>query len=198
MRRGDLCLLAFGMVLLSVPLHAQIVQAPDSLADSTSIARPVPFKDPSPGSVDSLSAFSPSKKSPGTAMILSAVLPGAGQFYNESYWKVPIVLGLELYFVSSWLDNNRRVEDYRQQYQESLLTDPAGDSRLLNLREFYKDQRDTFMWYIVILYFINVADAYVDASLHDFNVGGNLSLRLLPPASGPRLQGAQLSLRLGF
>ena len=38
------------------------------------------------------------KKSPTTAVLLSAVLPGAGQFYNESYWKIPIIGGLVGYF----------------------------------------------------------------------------------------------------
>ncbi|MGB5873775.1 MAG: DUF5683 domain-containing protein, partial [Bacteroidota bacterium] len=33
-------------------------------------------------------------KSPGTALLLSALVPGAGQVYNESYWKVPIIVGL--------------------------------------------------------------------------------------------------------
>ena len=42
-------------------------------------------------------------KSPHTASILSAVLPGAGQFYNEKYWKIPIVygaMGAALYFAN--------------------------------------------------------------------------------------------------
>ena len=53
------------------------------------------------------------------------------------------------------------------------------------MREFYKAQRDSFTWYFVLLYLINIADAYVDASLYDFNVGGDLSVRVLPPGAGP-------------
>ncbi len=45
-------------------------------------------------------------KSPGLAMLLSAALPGAGQFYNESYWKVPVVAGLGIYFVAEWISCN--------------------------------------------------------------------------------------------
>ena len=33
-------------------------------------------------------------KSPTKAMLMSAVLPGLGQFYNKSYWKIPIIYGL--------------------------------------------------------------------------------------------------------
>ncbi len=138
------------------------------------------------------------KKSPGLAMLLSAVVPGAGQFYNQSYWKVPVVLGLGLYFASTWLDQNRRTQIYRQQYVDSLNANPNLAAVYLREREFYKEQRDTFAWYFVILYFVNIADAYVDASLFDFDVGGNLSLRLLPGAPGPLNPVPGLTVRLGF
>jgi hypothetical protein len=119
-------------------------------------------------------------------MLFSALLPGGGQLYNESYWKVPIVLGFGIYFISSWLDNNRRYEDYRDKYSASLATVPQGDSRLLAVREFYREQRDSFTWYFLILYLVNIADAYVDASLYDFNVGGDLSIKVVQPPGGVR------------
>jgi len=135
--------------------------------------------------------------SPSLAMLFSAVVPGAGQFYNRSYWKVPVVLGFGLYFASTWLDQNRRTQDYRAQYAASVA---AGnpDPLKLQLREFYKEQRDTFAWYFVILYFVNIADAYVDASLYNFDVGPDLTLRVLPAAPGPAGPGPGLTLRLGF
>jgi hypothetical protein len=121
-------------------------------------------------------------------MLFSALVPGGGQVYNESYWKVPIVLGFGIYFGSQWLHNNRLYRDYRDQYVQSLQENPAGNDRLLQIREFYKDQRDRFAWYFAIFYFINVADAYVDASLYDFNVGSDLSIRLMPAPTGVTLR----------
>ncbi|MCK7523067.1 MAG: DUF5683 domain-containing protein [Ignavibacteriales bacterium] len=35
-----------------------------------------------------------STKSPWTAVLMSAVIPGAGQIYNESYWKAPLIWAL--------------------------------------------------------------------------------------------------------
>ena len=129
---------------------------------------------------DTLHAFV-STKSPGLALALSAVLPGAGQFYNESYWKIPIVAGLGVYLVSEWIQNNDLTQDYRDQFSASITSaNPFGDARLLSLREFYKDQRDTFTWYLAILYVANLLDAYVDASLYDFSVSDDLNLQLLP------------------
>jgi hypothetical protein len=130
---------------------------------------------------DTLSSSVPAK-SPGTAVLLSAILPGAGQFYNESYWKVPLIAGLEIYFVSEWLSNNRSYKDYRDQYAADLLVHPGGNANLLALREFYRDQRDSFTWYFLILYVVNIADAYVDASLFNFDVSGNLAQSAFPSA----------------
>jgi hypothetical protein len=125
-------------------------------------------------------------KSPLLALLLSAALPGAGQFYNESYWKVPIVLGFGYYFASNWIDLNDSTKHYRRLYAQSITPQtPNGDGRYLQLREFYKDQRDTFSWYLFIYYLVNLVDAYVDASLYDFNVGDDLSLRVLPQMPSP-------------
>jgi hypothetical protein len=138
------------------------------------------------------------KKSPGLAMLYSALLPGAGQFYNESYWKVPVVLGFSLYFTSEWLNYNRRYHDNRDQFAASLAIDGIGDSRLLSARDFYKSERDTFTWYLFLTYLITIADAYVDASLYDFNVGGDLSLRVLPGTSAVQPTPIGFTLHLGF
>ena len=159
----------------------------DSVAIADSVTGALPLS-AFPGLVapsDSITPVVMQTKSPGVAMALSAVLPGAGQAYNESYWKVPIALGLGAYFVSQWLHYNRLTSDARGQFEESVRNDPPGDPNLLRLREFYKDQRDTYTWYFLIFYLVNIGDAYVDAALFDFTVSDDLSLRVLPlPAGG--------------
>ena len=170
----------------AVPLSAQTA---DSLAGAGSPPPPLV----SAGRIDSL-AGQRQTKSTSTAMLLSAILPGAGQFYNESYWKVPVVLGLGGYFLVEFLDNNKMYVEYRDQYEESLETTPGGDTQLLTYREFYRDQRDTFAWYFIILYAVNILDAYVDASLFDFDVGSDLA----GAAHGPPAPGASLTLRVRF
>ncbi len=111
------------------------------------------------------------KKSPTTAVLLSAVIPGAGQFYNESYWKIPVIGGLVGYFGYEYFRNNNLYKDYRDQYAASQNdTVPDGNLNLKTLREFYRDQRDDFVWYFLIVYVVNLVDAYVDAHLFDFDV----------------------------
>lgn len=125
------------------------------------------------------------QKSPTTAVLLSAALPGAGQFYNESYWKIPIVVGLGGYFIAEVLRNNKLYKQYRDEYAASIgiLPGGTGDETALRFREFYKDQRNEFAFYFLILYFVNLVDAYVDAVLFDFDMSDDLSLRTLPGAS---------------
>jgi hypothetical protein len=111
------------------------------------------------------------KKSPWLAVGLSAILPGAGQFYNQSYWKVPIILGFVGYLGYEFYDNDKKYRDYRDRYAASQNdTIPAGDPNLKFYREFYFNQRNDFVWYFAIVYVINLIDAYIDAHLFDFNV----------------------------
>jgi hypothetical protein len=111
------------------------------------------------------------KKSPLAAVLLSAALPGAGQFYNQSYWKIPIIGGLVGYFGYEYVINNNKFKDYRDQYNESITSvNPFGDENLKTLREFYRNQRDDFVWYFIIVYVVNLVDAYVDAQLFDFDI----------------------------
>ena len=119
------------------------------------------------------------KKSPWLAVGLSAIFPGLGQFYNESYWKLPIIafftglLGYEIIY------NNSKFLDYRDKYAASQTPEfPIGDTRLHDLREFYRDQRDQNLLYFGLFYLIDMADAYVDAHLYDFSVSDKVHLGL--------------------
>ncbi|MBL0107257.1 MAG: hypothetical protein IPP52_08235 [Ignavibacteria bacterium] len=51
---------------------------------------------------------------------------------------------------------------------------------MLALREFYRDQRDNFIIiYSLILYVVNLIDAYVDAQLYDFDVSEKIKISFL-------------------
>jgi hypothetical protein len=116
-------------------------------------------------------------KSAGKAVLLSALLPGLGQIYTKSYWKLPIIWGLGGYYIYGWITNNNRYRDYRDQYLQSLASSTEGDLEIRSLRDFYRNQRDSYAWYFGVLYLANLIDAYVTASLYDFDVSDNLSLQ---------------------
>jgi len=121
------------------------------------------------------------KKSPLKAVLLSAVLPGAGQFYNESYWKLPIVALAGGYFGYEIVNQTNKFVDYKEQYIASQTAgNPNGDPQLLTTRNFYRDQRDRFIFYFGIFYVINLVDAYVDAHLYDFDVSDKVRFNVTP------------------
>jgi hypothetical protein len=114
-------------------------------------------------------------KSGTVAMLASMVLPGAGQIYNQSYWKAPVVWGFGTYFYLIYHDQNNLYHQYRDRYAASVdSTNPLGDPGLKDKRKFYFSQRNTFGWYLAITYLINIVDAYVDASLFNFEVSPDL------------------------
>jgi hypothetical protein len=107
------------------------------------------------------------QKSPWGAVARSAIIPGWGQIYNESYWKAPVIWGIMGWFVYGWIDNNNNYKDYKNLYIQT------GETLYLDYRDFYRDQRDEFAIYLVLTYFLNLVDAYVDAHLFDFSVDEN-------------------------
>jgi len=119
------------------------------------------------------------QKSPWGAILRSAVAPGWGQIYNESYYKAPIIWGLSAWLVYSWIQNNKNYN----QFADSYLINPNLYNQ--SNRDFYRDQRDLFSLYIGLTYLLNLVDAYVDAHLFDFTVEDNLLTRY--PMIGVRI-----------
>ena len=102
------------------------------------------------------------QKSPWLAVLQSAVVPGLGQIYNESYIKAPVIWGIAGLLVYGWVYNDDLYDDYRNL--------AVQDSRYITFRDFYRDQRDLFTIYLGLVYLLNLVDAYVDAHLFDFSV----------------------------
>ena len=58
-------------------------------------------------------------KSPWGAVWRSAVIPGWGQFYNESYWKIPLFAGAIGGLVFGWKYYNTRYTKYQNLFDNS-------------------------------------------------------------------------------
>jgi hypothetical protein len=155
-------------------------------------------------SLDSLNMIEKSYKNPKTATLLSAILPGAGQVYNNKLWKVPIIYGgiaTNIYFINF---NNRRYQLFR----ESLFAfDKREPNPFPNLNRdglvrnvnFWRRNRDLNYLLFVGIYALNIIDAQVDAHLSGFDVSDDLSLKfepLLEPLMASQIIG--LSIKLNF
>ncbi|MDM7926956.1 MAG: DUF5683 domain-containing protein, partial [bacterium] len=97
-------------------------------------------------------------KSPRGALIRSAVLPGWGQWYNGARWKTGLVAAAAAGLAANIVIQNRR----------------AADSITEDERAFYENSRNLTWWWVVGLYGLTLADAYVDAHLWHFDTGPEL------------------------
>ena len=152
------------------------------------------------------------RPSPKRALWLALVLPGAGQIYNRKYWKLPIIYGgfVGCAYAMRW--NNMMYRDYSQAYLDIMDDDPTTNSfnQFLHLgsqitdanksrwqeifrkrKDRYRRWRDMSFFVMVGVYALSVVDAYVDASLSEFDISPDLSLNIAPavfstnPTQGP-------------
>lgn len=107
------------------------------------------------------------QKSPWKAVLMSAVIPGLGQIYNESYIKAPIVWGIIGGIYLGYKYYNDRYKKNKDLYLQTRINVYKTN------RDFYRDQRDLMAIYMGIAYVLNLVDAYVDAQLFDFNIEEN-------------------------
>lgn len=140
---------------------------------------------------------------------LGAIVPGLGQIYNRSYWKVPIVYAGFMGCIYAITTNGERYTSlkgaYRDLYNDatrSQVNDDPGKSynavlpegydiermgginsylsTLDNWQSTYHRYRDLSIVATVLVYALSLIDAYVDAQLFDFDISDNLSLNVSP------------------
>ena len=145
---------------------------------------------------------------PKRALWLALVLPGAGQIYNRKYWKLPLVYGGFVGCVYAMRWNDQMYHDYSQAYLDISDDDPNTQSynQFLHLgkaitkenmatyqnlfkqrKDRYRRWRDLSFFCLLGVYALSVIDAYVDASLSEFDISNNLSLRVEPTIINNRI-----------
>lgn len=130
------------------------------------------------------------------ATTLAIICPSAGQIYNKSYWRVPIVLGglATTVYCIDW--NNRGYQRFKKAYRLRADYDsnpgdyPNGSTDefggrysatfLKNLRDSYRRNRDLCIILTAGLYILQIVDAHVDAHLRDFDISDDLAFNVTP------------------
>lgn len=143
------------------------------------------------------------------ATTLAMICPGAGQLYNKSYWKVPIVVGAfaTMGYVIDW--NARGYKRYRTAYNQVVNGQPDefegrySADYLKNMKDNFRRNRDLCIILTGALYLLNIVDAHVDAHLKDYDISDDLSVRLEPTvfqnyASRNGYYGVGMSLKVTF
>ncbi len=116
-------------------------------------------------------------QNPTVALFKSALIPGWGQWGNHEYIKAVIFFGLDAWCVGAAIHYGRQASDFREKYESSTIISQRND--YYDLYSDRKDERNKFTWFAVIVTFVSMFDAYVDAHLSGF----------------PRLEGEHLRLQ---
>ena len=148
------------------------------------------------------------RPNPKRAMWLAIVLPGAGQIYNRKYWKLPIIYGGFVGSIYALQWNNQMYHDYSQAFLELSDEDPntqsynqflhlgnqiteANEDRYKTLfkkrKDYFRRYRDLSFFVLLGVYAISVIDAYVDASLSEFDISKDLSMKVSPAVINDQL-----------
>lgn len=151
------------------------------------------------------------------ATTMAMICPGAGQIYNKSYWRVPIVLGgfATTIYCIDW--NNRGYQRFKKAYRLRADYDANPDAYpngsqdefggrysgtfLKNLRNSYRRNRDLCIILTAGLYVLQIVDAHVDAHLRDYDISDDLSVDITPMvncAYNPVMGGADLSVGMNI
>ena len=142
-------------------------------------------------------------KDPKKATLLSAVLPGAGQVYNNKSWKVPILYAgilTDLYFINY---NHRRYESFRDALFALDRKEPnqfpsLNRASLVRNVDYWRQNRDLTLLLLLGIYALNLVDANVDAHLSGFDISEDLALQVAPQlgtVSASNSMGVSLTLR---
>ena len=143
------------------------------------------------------------------AVWLGTIFPGAGQIYNKSYWKLPIVYGafMGCGYAIGWTQGrysslkNAYLDLYNDNAKGTVSTDPSKSyiailpegydlervggastwlSTLKNQQNIYRRYRDYAILATVVVYALSLIDAYVDAQLFDYDISPDLTLNVEP------------------
>lgn len=143
------------------------------------------------------------------AVWLGAIFPGAGQMYNKSFWKLPIVYGafMGCGYAISWTQG--RYASYKKAYLDLYYDNAAGKvsedpsksyiavlpegytidrvggvdrwmTMLNNQQNSFRRSRDYAILGVAIVYVLSLIDAYVDAQLFDYDISPDLSMNVEP------------------
>jgi len=153
--------------------EATFADEPTAEPDTTRIQPVVPRMVPadrldlsapqSPGTFHQADEVERNWPKPTPTLLKSMVFPGWGQFTNRQYVKAAIVFGLESWYIGNMVYNWRKSNDYLADFRAN-----PDNLTAYNNYQFYRGNRNDYMWYLGITVFVSMFDAYVDAHLRPY------------------------------
>jgi len=113
----------------------------------------------------------------------SALLPGAGQIYNERYSKAALLYCGVIGAVSSWKAHQETVDFWRQE-AAIARADSASTTTIDQQQAFFRKRRNQYIWGLGLIYVYQIVDAMVDARLSRVDQPFPIALEPLLPDPG--------------
>jgi hypothetical protein len=141
---------------------------------------------------------------PTRAALLSAALPGAGQYYNKKAWaiKIPLIyvaLGVPAYLS---IQNHANYRIYRENYLYLKDENPAtiaypsftnrSPDQVQRQRDSYRRDRDFYMIITGIMYLLNIGEATTTAHFNNFDIDDDISFKFKPQMESVGVNGNTL------
>ena len=126
--------------------------------------------------------FSDNYPDPKKALLLSTIVPGAGQVYNGQWWKAPLAIGALGGAVYNVRFQSRRYLIFNEAYRSSIagqeheFTNTRLDNpqTLLRFRNRFNKSRQLAYVIGVAVYGLQALEAFVGAHLKDFDTEDDL------------------------
>jgi len=112
------------------------------------------------------------------ALWKSLVQPGWGQWHNGRPFKAALFVGAEIGLIWGIVTQHNRWQQWGDRARQT--DDPALQYDYQRRSNFYLNDRNKLLWWLLWFELFNITDAYVDAALVDFDDTPDLSLQLLP------------------
>ncbi len=112
------------------------------------------------------------------AALLSAILPGLGQAYNQKYWKIPVIYAGIAACTYFYIDNRNRQHQFEGYLRDNKY--PGQEASVRSGADYYQRNKELNIILLAGLYFLNIIDATVDGYLFDFDVSKDLSFHISP------------------
>jgi hypothetical protein len=125
---------------------------------------------------DAPDAYHTKHKSTTGAVLRSLVLPGWGQFYNDSYYKAvafALIEGIQISGIYGF--HNKMLKAKRQDNHPELQRSRAAYMAALRPGDFqneqrYRERRNKTLWWFTGIVLLSLGDAYVDAQLYGIDI----------------------------
>jgi len=158
-------------IFLFILITTGVIEAENKNSDSSQVVDTVLYQ--KQGLLNNLSQITNPEnfekrltQNPTKALFKSMLIPGWGQLGNRKYFKAGVFMAFDAWFIGSAIHYKRQANDYWDKYTNA--TEISERNSYYNVYLDRKDSRNKYTWYSVIVTFVSMFDAYVDAQLSGY------------------------------